>query len=192
VDRAVRRLRRRRNPVMVDVCTGAGPIALAVADEVPHAQVWGADIADEGLAQGRRNARTLGVRNVSFRRGDMYDPLPARLRGNVDVITGHIPYVPSHELDDLPAEVREFEPAYTLTDETDEGLFLIRRAALEAPEWLKHGGWILLEVSEDLAGAVRKICRKAGLENAEVASDEDRLSVVVEARLERRRRGREF
>jgi release factor glutamine methyltransferase len=186
VDRAVRLLRRRRSPVVVDVCTGAGPIALAVAAELPHAQVWGADIADEGLAQGRSNARSLTVNNVRFRRGDMYAPLPARLKGRVDVITGHIPYVPSDELEDLPAEVREFEPVYTLTDATAEGLHLVRRAAGEAPEWLRAGGWILLEVSEDLAGPVRRICRKAGFGDARVASDADRLSVVVEARLNRR------
>jgi HemK-like putative methylase len=83
VQRALRKLRRRKSPVVVDVCTGAGPIALAIADELPTAEVWGADISTEGLAQGRQNAKRHGLDNVSFKKSDMYDGLPARLRGGV-------------------------------------------------------------------------------------------------------------
>jgi release factor glutamine methyltransferase len=182
VQRALRKLRRRKSPVIVDVCTGAGPIALALADELPTAEVWGADISVEGLAQGRLNARRHSLDNVRFKKSDMYDGLPARLRGHVDLITGHVPYVPLGELDDLPAEVREFEPIYTLTDNSDDGLTLMRRAVADAVEWLKPGGWLLLEMSHDLPARIRRLARKAGLEDHGVASDVDDLSVVVEAR----------
>lgn len=185
VARAVRALRRRSRPVVVDVCTGGGPIALAIADEVPGAEVWGTDIDAGGLAQGRQNAKLLDIPNVTFRKGDMYSALPRRLYGAVDVIAGHIPYVPPDEIDDLPAEVREYEPLFTLTDLSSDGLGLIRRAVEEAPQWLKPGGWLLLEISEDLAGKVRRMCRRAGFSEPRVASDEDELSVVVEARLPR-------
>jgi release factor glutamine methyltransferase len=183
VDRAVRRLKGRRKPVVVDVCTGAGPIALAIADEVTGADVWGTDIQDEGLEQGRENARRLGIRNVSFRQGDMYGALPVRLEGTVDVITAHVPYVPSAELDDLPTEVKDFEPVFTLTDHSDDGLGLMLHAIEGAPRLLKPGGWLLLEMSDDLTGKVKKMCRAAGLTDFHVASDDDDLSVVVEARL---------
>jgi release factor glutamine methyltransferase len=182
VQRALRKLRRRRDPVIVDVCTGAGPIALALADELPTAEVWGADISTEGLAQGRENAKRHGLDNVRFKKSDMYDSLPARLRGGVDLITGHVPYVPAGEVDDLPAEVREFEPIYTLTDESADGLGLMRRAVAESVQWLKPGGWLLLELSHDLPGKIRKLVKKAGLEDHGFARDEDDLSVVVEAR----------
>jgi release factor glutamine methyltransferase len=185
VARAARRLRRRRHPIAVDVCTGAGPIALALADELPRGEIWGADIDPDGLAQGRRNARNLQITNVTFRKGDMYGALPARLRGRVDAITGHIPYVPADEIDDLPTEVRGYEPVFTLSDQSSDGLGLIRRAAAEAPQWLKPGGWLFLEVSDDLAAKVQRICRKAGFESTAVASDADELSIVVEARLPR-------
>jgi release factor glutamine methyltransferase len=192
VAQAARRLRGRKHPVVVDVCTGAGPIALALADEFPDAEVWGADIAGEGLQQGKANARRLGIGNVRFRRGDMFGPLPSRLRGAVDVVTGHIPYVPPDEVGDLPDEVKEHEPLYTLTDDSDDGLTLIRGAIGAAPEWLKPGGWLLLEVSDDLTSKLRRMCRAAGFEDRGIAEDADRLSVVVEARKPRSasRRGR--
>jgi release factor glutamine methyltransferase len=182
VVRMARRLRRRRNPIVVDICTGQGPIALAIADEFPAAEVWGTDIDSKGLVQARRNARDLGLYNVVFRRGDMYGALPSRLQGTVDVVAGHVPYVPAEEVADLPTEVKEYEPVYALTGDTDEHLGLLPRAIGEAPKWLEPGGWLLLEMSEDIASPARRMCRKAGLEDAGVATDEDRLSVVVEAR----------
>lgn len=183
VTRALRKLRRRRAARVVDVCTGAGPIALALADELPDGEVWGADISTEGLRQARGNARDYEIDNVRFIKSDMYDSLPARLRGAVDVITGHVPYVPFDELEDLPAEVKEHEPIYTLSDETDDGLYLMRRAIEEAPQWLKPGGWLMLEVSDDLTARLRRMCRAAGLEDKGAHTDSDRLSMVVEARL---------
>lgn len=188
VHRAVKKLKGRRHPVLVDVCTGAGPIALAIADELPAADVWGTDIQAAGLDQGRANARRLGIRNVSFRRGDMYGALPSRLRGTVDVITAHVPYVPPNELEDLPSEVKDYEPVSTLTDHSDDGLGLMWHAIEGAPRLLKPGGWLLLEMSDDLAGKVKKMCRTAGLTDFNMATDDDDLSVVVEARMPARRK----
>lgn len=181
VDRALRRLRRRKNPVVVDVAAGTGPIALAIGSELPSAEVWALDIDTEALSHGRRNARRLDIGNVTFRASDMYGALPDRLRDGVDLITGHVPYVPVDELEDLPTEVREHEPVHTLTDEGD-GLHLLRRAIDEGTDWLKPGGWLLLELSEDFAPKARKMILEAGLRDEGVASDADELSVVVEAR----------
>jgi release factor glutamine methyltransferase len=189
VERAIRRLRRRKKPVVVDVCTGAGPIALAIADELPNAEVWGTDIHAEGLSLGRENARLLDIRNVHFRKGDMFGALPDELRGRVDLVTGHVPYVPKGELDDLPAEVKEHEPLFTLTDDSEDGMGLIWRALQEGPEWTKPGGWILLEMSDDTAREVTRLCRQTDLEEVSVASDDDGLSVVVEARIPRAGKG---
>jgi methylase of polypeptide subunit release factors len=78
--------------------------------------------------------------------------------------------------------VREYEPIFTLTDQSDDGLGLMRRAVGESVEWLKPGGWLLLEMSHDLPAKIRRLIRKAGLEDHGVARDDDDLSVVVEAR----------
>lgn len=182
VARAARRLRGRRNPTVVDLATGTGPIAIAIADEFPNAEVWGADIDRAMLDVGRANARRLHIRNIRLRRSDLYGGLPKRLRGAIDVITGHIPYVPRDEIDDLPSEVREFEPLSSLTDDSEDGLGLMRRAVEEAPLWLRPGGWLLLEISHDLESKMRRMCRKAGLEDHGIGRDADDLSLVVEAR----------
>lgn len=182
VNRAIERMKRRRQGVIVDVCTGQGPIALAIADELPRFEVWGLDIDESGVTQGRRNARELDIDNVRFKAGDMFAPLPARLQGSVDLVAGHIPYVALHELEDLPSEVIDYEPIFTLSDESDHGLTLVERAIEESVPWLRPGGWLLLEIADDLASKVRRMCRRAGLTDEGVATDEDGLSVVVEAR----------
>lgn len=183
VEWASRRLKRIRDrAVVVDVCAGAGPIALALAHDFPDAEVWALDILDAGLAHGRANARRLGIRNIRFKTADMYEGLPGRLVRSVDVVTGHVPYVPLSELADLPSEVREHEPIDTLTDHTDDGLGLMERAVLEARRWLKKGGWLLLEMADDIAPDIEEMCREAGYDNVGIVSDEDDLSVVVEGR----------
>ncbi|MGH2757095.1 MAG: N5-glutamine methyltransferase family protein [Actinomycetota bacterium] len=186
VERAVKRLKRKSDPIALDVCTGAGPIALAMAAEVPQSHVWGTDIAPEAVRHGRSNARRLGIDNVTLVAGDLFGPLPKRIKGRVDVVTAHVPYVPSGELEDLPSEVKDFEPLYTLTDHSLDGIGLMRAVVIESVEWLAPGGWLLLEMSEDMTGKVKKMCRRVGFEEIGVADDEDDLSVVVEARKPRR------
>jgi release factor glutamine methyltransferase len=183
VAQAASRLKRRTDPIVVDACTGAGPIAMALADEFPNARVWGTDIDAGGLSQARANARRLGLGNVSFRRGDMYGALPRTLAGAVDVITAHVPYVPADELEDLPSEVREHEPVHTLSDESDDGLHLMRRAVAEGPQWLRPGGWLLLEMSDDIAPDVEQLCFEFDYVHVGTVSDDDDLSVVVEAQI---------
>ena len=162
VEQAVRRLRARRSPILVDVATGAGPIPLAVAHEVRKAEVHGTDLLETGLRQARDNARSLGLSNARFHRGDLFHPLPAVLKGRVDVITLHPPYVPADEVEDLPLEVRGYEPKDTLTDHSSHGMELVERTVREAREWLAPGGWLLLEVSPDRARWVRGLVVRHG------------------------------
>ncbi len=160
-EQAMRRLRRRKRPVHVDLATGGGTIALAVADEVPKAEVWGADVAGDAVKLARRNAKELGL-DARFVTGDLFDPLPARLHGLVDVITLHPPYVPAGELEDLPDEIRDWEPPHTLTDRSTDGLGLIGRTVAESPRWLRPGGWLLMEVSPDRAVEVKRVYSSGG------------------------------
>lgn len=160
-EQAIRRLRRRKSPVAVDLATGGGTIALALANEVPKAAVYGTDLSEDAVRLARRNAKRLGLR-ASFRQGDLFGALPKKLRGTVDVITLHPPYVARDEIESLPDEIREWEPVHTLTDRSDDGLGLIGRSVEESPTWLRRGGWLLMEVDPDRARDVMPIYRRGG------------------------------
>jgi release factor glutamine methyltransferase len=157
---AIRRLRRRRAPVLVDVACGAGPVALSAARAVPSAQVWGLDISAAAVELGRHNARRLGLGNLRFAAGDLLAPLPDSLHDRVDVVSIHPPYVGRRLVRTLPAEIARYEPLHTLTDNSDDGLGLVRRIAAESPIFLREGGWLLVEVSPDLARSVAAILRR--------------------------------
>lgn len=165
-EQAVRRLRKRKSPVHVDLATGAGTVALAVAHEVRGAAVYGADLAEDAVALARRNAKRLKLK-ARFATGDLFEPLPASLHGRVDVITLHPPYVAKGEIEDLPDEIKAWEPVHTLTDHSDDGLGLVRRTVEEAPTWLKPKGWLLMETDPDRARDVKRVFARAGFRDVE-------------------------
>ena len=170
-EQAIRRLRRRRDAVAVDLACGGGTVGLAIADEVPSSRVYGTDISADAIRVARRNAKRLELPNTTFLTGDLFGALPSRLHGTIDVITLHPPYVAKRELHELPEEIRRFEPAHTLTDHSVDGLGLIGRAASESERWLKPGGWLLIEVSPDRARAVAKVMRDHGFRDVRSTVD---------------------
>lgn len=160
-EQAIRRLRKRRSPVLVDLATGAGTIALSVANEVPKATVYGTDLSQEAVKLARRNARSLGLK-ARFATGDIFGGLPKKIRGTVDVITVHPPYVAEHEVQDLPDEIKDWEPVHTLTDASRDGLGFVRRTVEEGPDWLSRKGWLLMETDPDRARDVKRVMAKGG------------------------------
>jgi release factor glutamine methyltransferase len=158
---AIRRLHGRSRPVHVDLACGGGPVALAVANEVPRVSVYASDLSADAVRLARENAKRLRLR-ATFVTGDMFGALPRTIAGTVDVITIHPPYVPRAEVKDLPIEIRRWEPAHTLTDSSVDGLGLVSRVVREGPEWLKPRGWLLVEVSPDRAREVAAALRSGG------------------------------
>ena len=181
-DQAIRRLRRRSRPVHVDMATGIGPVALAVASAVRVARVYGVDLSARPIALARKNARELRLRNARFLQGDLFRPLPRSLGRTVDVITIHPPYVGNRELRELPDEIRRFEPKESLTDFSPKGMSLILRMADEAPDWLRPGGWLLVEVSPDRARGVAATLRHAGFRDVRSTKGGIEVSRVVVGR----------
>lgn len=173
---AIRRLKPRGKPTAVDVATGTGPVALAIAREVPGSRVFGLDISARQLRLARQNAAALAIPNTRFLKSDMLQALPNSLRGEVDVFTLHPPYVTNSELPTLPKEILAFEPHEALTDRSGDGLGLVRRLADEAPRWLRPGGWVLIEVSPNLSRQVMAILRRGGF--AGIRSLKDSLGVT--------------
>jgi release factor glutamine methyltransferase len=110
--------------------------------------------------------------------GDLYDPLPATLRGRVDVLVANAPYVPTTELAFLPVEAREHEPRIALDGGAD-GVGIQRRVAAGAPDWLAAGGVLLVETSERQAPLTVASFVAARLVARVVTDDDLRATVVV-------------
>jgi release factor glutamine methyltransferase len=170
-ERAVRHLAAARAasataPVAVDLCTGSGAIACFLAEEVPGARVLATEIDPAALAWARRNVRG---RRVELLAGDLDEPLPADLRGRVDVLVANVPYVPAGAMPLLPHDVREHEPRLAL-DGGPDGLDVLRRVAALAPGWLAPGGWLVCEIGEGQREAVALLAA-AGLVEVSVRPD---------------------
>jgi release factor glutamine methyltransferase len=132
------------DPLVVDVGTGSGAIALAVKDERPDATVYATDRSTEALELAASNAQRLGL-DVHVLEGDLLSPLPDELRGWVDLVVSNPPYLTPDEYEDLPPEVKA-DPELALLGGPD----VYERLAAEALRWLRDGGVLAVE-----AGASR-------------------------------------
>jgi release factor glutamine methyltransferase len=135
----------------VDVGTGTGAAALAIKRFRPEASVWGTDLSEDAVRVARANASRHDLA-VEVLHGDLLSPLPADLRGAVDLVVSNPPYVTREEYDTLPAEVRA-EPYEALVGSTD----VTRRLVEEAPAWLAPGGWLVLEIGATRGDEARRL-----------------------------------
>jgi release factor glutamine methyltransferase len=138
-------------PVVVDVGTGTGAIALVVKSRRPDARVLAVDLSPGAVALARSNAERLRI-DVEVRFGDLLEPVPAVLRGTLDLIVSNPPYVTEEEYEGLPDEVKA-EPFEALVGGTD----IHRRLVDEASVWLRPGGWLLTEIGAEQGREVMAI-----------------------------------
>ena len=164
-----------RRTVVVDLCCGSGALGVALATMLGNAELHAADVDPRAVACARRNVEPLGGQ---VHEGDLFEPLPAGLRGGVDVLLANVPYVPTADLDLMPAEARLHEPVATL-DGGPDGLDVLRRVSAEASRWLAPGGHLLTETSARQAEAAAGLLRSAGLPATVVTSEEHDATVVV-------------
>ncbi|MEV6955626.1 putative protein N(5)-glutamine methyltransferase [Streptomyces sp. NPDC051183] len=171
----------RPGAVVLDLCCGVGALGAAVAASVPGGggvELHAADIDPVALAYARRNVAPYGG---AVWEGDLYDPLPAALRGRVDVLVVNAPYVPTAEIALLPAEARDHEPLTSLDGGAD-GLDLHRRIAAGALPWLAPGGRLLIETSARQSPVTASALSSAGLTVHAVTSEEYYATVIIASR----------
>lgn len=141
-----------RSPRVLDLGTGSGAIALAIAEEYPSARVVATDVSAAALDVARRNAAELGLQSrVEFREGDWFDAVGTDER--FEVIVSNPPYIAESESDELPADVRDHEPRSALFS-GPTGLESLREIADDAPRHLVAGGLLALELAEARAREV--------------------------------------
>ena len=162
--------------MVVDMCCGSAPFATVLATRLAGAEVHAADIDPAQLAYARRNLAPFGGRAFTHE-GDLFDALPERLRGTVDLLVVNAPYVPTEAIGTLPAEARDFEPLASLDGGAD-GLAVHRRIARDAPRWLAPRGHLLIETSEAQAEEMLDVFGAAGLK-AWIAQDQELEATVV-------------
>jgi release factor glutamine methyltransferase len=172
VERAVQILRAAQgHPLVVDMGTGSGCIALSLVGECPAAVVYATDISADALALARGNARRLALDGlVSFHLGDLCDALEKELAGRIDLIVCNPPYVRESDFPSLPLEVREHEPYISLVA-GPEGTEVHRRLMEQAPSWLAPSGCLLMEGGEDQVDGLARTANKLGYGAVEVHPD---------------------
>ena len=158
---------------MLDLCTGSGCVAIAFAKERPTWRVTAVDLSPDAVSVARGNVQRSGVvHNVAVLEGDLFAALPEH--AEFELITANPPYIPSAEIAELDADVRDFEPHLALDGGVD-GLQITRRLVHEAMHYLSPGGLLALEGGFDQAPAVAELLEASGFR--EIARSKDLAGV---------------
>lgn len=170
VEVAIQELENKENDSfeILDLGTGSGAIALALASRFPAAHIYATDASNDALEVARGNAASLGIGNVEFCEGKWFEALPQKDKKKFALVVSNPPYVASSE--QLPYEVKNYEPAIAL-DGGDDGLDALRIIISKAPEWLNAEGTFICEIGATQGEAVSKLARAAGFTNVEVLPD---------------------
>lgn len=182
VERALALLKRSGgSPLVVDVGTGSGCIALSLAREYPAAEIHATDVEPGALEVARGNAVRLGLAGlVRFHLGDCLDALPASMRGKVDLVVSNPPYIREDELQTLPPEVRDHEPRRALVA-GPTGMEMHLRLLAQAPDWLAPGGWLLMEGGCGQLEELARLAADAGYVSVEVHPDLNGIPRIIQA-----------
>lgn len=133
------------NISILDIGTGSGCLALALAKELPNAKITGIDKSLKAIEIAQLNAKTLKIVNVIFSQLDLFEN---KIEGKYDVVISNPPYIPKAEIESLMLDVKAFEPLSALTDSAD-GLTFYHKISEISLTTVKPNGWLLLEVGLD-------------------------------------------
>jgi release factor glutamine methyltransferase len=167
-------------PLVLDLCTGSGCLAIAIASHCPSAMIHAIDISDKALDVARRNAQRHGFADrIMFFQGDVFHAPPRDAK--FDLIVSNPPYIPTADVSTLQPEVRDHEPMGAL-DGGPDGLSIIRRIANEAPGHMLPGGWLALEFSDGQGDALRKLFALPPWTEVSIEKDFSRRERILIAR----------
>jgi release factor glutamine methyltransferase len=161
---------------IVDIGTGSGAIAVALAHSLPLASITAVDLSPAALEIAEENARRNGVaERIRFLRGDLLEPVAAE---SFDLVVSNPPYVPETDRPSLSVEVREYEPALALFAGSD-GLDIYRRLIPAAADVLSPEGHLLLEIGFGQADSVSGLLKDSGFRNIEGTLDLQGITRVL-------------
>jgi release factor glutamine methyltransferase len=163
---------------ILDLCTGSGCIALALAHEFPSAAVYAADVSRQALKYAKKNAGINGISNVTFLEGSLFKPAQ---NISFDLIISNPPYIRSADIAGLQREIREWEPVSALDGGT-EGLDFYREIFSGAKGRLKKDGVVFVELGFGQAEDVAKIARRSGFSSIKIMEDYAGIERILKAR----------
>lgn len=171
---------RMEDPFVLDLCTGTGCIACAIATEFPNSRVVATDIDGKAVALARKNADDLGVsERVEVLQCDLASGVDPHDAGHFDLLISNPPYIPTDVLESLEAQVSDFEPALAL-DGGDDGLDVFRRILPVATNQLANAGVLAVELHEECLDTAAVLAADAGFSNVRIARDlADRPRVLI-------------
>jgi len=178
VEEAVKTISGRLPAHILDLCTGSGCIALALAKEFPGATVIGTDISASALHYARKNASTNDITNVTFRKGSLFGPI--RKGETFDLITANPPYITHSEISELQREVKDWEPVNAL-DGGNDGLDFYKAILSKAGPYLKPTGSLILELGYGQASAVAEISSRNGFDVVSIIRDLAGIERILKA-----------
>jgi len=186
VEKVIELLKKIDKPVIGDVCTGTGAIAVSLAYYIPDAYVYAADISHHAIECCRMNISKHGLINrMKLLQGDLLGPLfEEGLEGRLDALVSNPPYISKNDMETLPLSVRGFEPHLALYG-GEEGLDFYIRILKDAVRLLKKDGLLAFEIGYDQGYAVRKLIEDSGrFKNIEIVKDLAGLDRVVYCNME--------
>ncbi len=159
-----------KNPEILDIGTGSGCIAIALAKNVSDANVKAIDFSEQALEIASTNARLNEV-EVDFFQHDIFNSLPDTWNRQFDIVVSNPPYIPAKQKEAMEPNVLSFEPASALFVPDDEPLVFYRRIAGVSQEILKPGGWLYFEINEHFGGEMFRLLHNLGYENVTIFKD---------------------
>ncbi len=179
VQRVIQLLANKSPATILDVGTGSGAIALAVAHACPSVALVASDLSEDALALARANAEKAGLQQrVEFRCGNLFEMIAPGEK--FDLIASNPPYIPSGEIATLQPEVQH-DPPLSLDGGAD-GLDIIRGLIVQSANFLKEDGWLVLEIGQNQASSVRQLLEENGWIKIEIVNDLQGIPRVVSAK----------
>lgn len=172
VDLALSELKGKKRPKVMDLCTGSGCIAIAVAAENRQARVVGVDVSKEALYLAKKNAERHGLEDIQWIESNLFEMLDSEKNGleKFDMIISNPPYIPSEEIENLEIEVRHYDPVLAL-DGGEDGLDFYRKISEKGQQYLVENGKLLLEIGHGQSKAICRILQRDGWKDCKEFED---------------------
>jgi len=166
------------SPCILDLCTGSGCIALAVAKEIPDAEVYGSDVSKTAIRYARMNAELNNIGNATFLAGSLFGPVKKNVP--FDIIVSNPPYIKTGDISGLQREIREWEPMEAL-DGGEDGLDFYRKILSDSVGYLREKGKIIIELGFSQAREVAEIAQGSGFKNIATKKDYAGIERILQA-----------